>query len=222
MMNKKLFFLSVCLFLAFCTSPSKAAENTEDNQTYIIGHWNYPPNSENTIYVISDAEKVELFINGISNGYGRNESNHLFTFDNVIFQPGSLKAVSYDKDGKQQSEYTLITSGVPAQLKLTVLDSDADSLSEDPDEVVIQCELTDFYGKRCFQDNRKVIFEIEEEGNLNKADVKPIVPRAYKKQLKLNRGENFITVKKPSDSKNIKVTAKTTGLAPSYIYLGSK
>ncbi|MCH5234703.1 MAG: DUF4982 domain-containing protein [Muribaculaceae bacterium] len=212
-MNSKFIFGSI--LLALTASNSFAADNTNDSHTYIIGHWNYPANSVNPINVVSDGEDVELFINDISNGFGRHESKHLFTFDNVIFQPGTLTAVSYDSQGKEVGRHSLVTSGIPAQIKLTLLDPSKTDPSENSEAAVIQCEVTDFYGKRCLNDNRTVIFEIEEPSDW--VNVSSNENKVRVKQIQLHKGENRIAVKKPSNSGDIKVTAKASGLADSYI-----
>ena len=209
-MEKKFHILTACLALALSLSSSFAATPDSDNSTYIIGHWNYPANTVTPVYVVSDGDDVELFINDISNGRGRHESKYLFSFDDVIFQPGTLTAVSYDAEGKEKGRYSLVTSGVPAQLKLTVLDPSV-AESNNSEDVVIQCETTDFYGRRCLHDNRMVYFEIEEPADRPSSLTREKNVRV--KQIPLNKGENRITVKKQSKSGEIKVTAKAQGLA---------
>ena len=198
-----------------------AAENNDENHTYIIGHWNYPDNSVNPIYVISNGEDVELFINGISTGHGRQDSKYLFTFDNINFQPGTLTAVSYDKEGNEIGQYSLITSGVPAQLNLQVLNSPEKNPSADPEEIVVQCKIMDFYGRRCFQDNRTVTIEIEDSGDLSNSPVEPVNKCVRKKQLPLHNGVNSFSIKKPAKSGEIKLTAKAQGMAPAYLTVNS-
>lgn len=209
------------LFLASAISSAIAVENVGDNSTYIIGHWNYPPNSVNPIYVVSEGDDVELFVNDVSNGHGRPESKYLFAFDNVNFQPGTLTAVSYDAEGKELGRYTLLTSGVPAQLHLSVLEYSDENKIEEPEDIIIQCRLTDFYGKRCLADNRTVLIEIEEPADLSEIPVKLNENVMLRKQLKLNKGENNLSIKKPSKSGVLKVTAKAPGLAPNYIWVKS-
>ena len=75
--------------------------DTDKYQTYIIGHWNYPENTVKPVYVVSNGEEVELFLNGQSLGKGKREYHFLFTFDKVTCQPGKLEAVSYDANGKE-------------------------------------------------------------------------------------------------------------------------
>lgn len=214
-MNKsKILFAG--LLLSFTIPCTIAEDKMEDNTPYIIGHWNYPANSANPVYVISDGDDVELFINGISTGHGRKEHDHLFTFDNVYFQPGILMAVSYDIEGKELGRSSLATSGVPAQIRLSVLETPEKAES---DEALIQCEITDFYGKRCLSDNRTVFFEIEEPAESGKKASLP--ENISKKQLTLHNGETCLPIKKTSKSGEIKVTAKAQGLAPAYLNLNN-
>jgi hypothetical protein len=95
--------------------------DTEADQTYIIGHWNYPENTVKPVHVVSTGEDVELFLNGKSLGKGKRQYNFLFTFDKVTFKPGKLEAVSYNKSGKEISRYAVSTVGEPAKLKLTAI-----------------------------------------------------------------------------------------------------
>ena len=95
--------------------------DTEADQTYIIGHWNYPENTVKPVHVVSTGEDVELFLNGKSLGKGKRQYNFLFSFDKVTFKPGKLEAVSYNKSGKEISRYAVNTVGEPAKLKLTAI-----------------------------------------------------------------------------------------------------
>lgn len=93
----------------------------ESEQTYIIGHWNYPENTVKPVYVVSTGEKVELFLNDRLLGEGEREYDFLFTFDKVAFKPGKLEAVSYNKAGKELSRYVLTTVGEPTNIRLTAI-----------------------------------------------------------------------------------------------------
>ena len=39
-------------------------------RVYIVGHWNYAPGVKKSVYVVSSADRVQLFVNGRSLGYG--------------------------------------------------------------------------------------------------------------------------------------------------------
>ena len=134
--------------------------DTEKDQTYIIGHWNYPDNTVKPVQIVSTGEEVELFLNGNSLGKGKRQYNFLFTFDNVAFKPGKLEAVSYNKAGKEISRYAVNTAGEPASLKLTAIQNPEGFHADGADMALIQVEVVDKDGKRCPLDNRTVQFTL--------------------------------------------------------------
>ena len=135
--------------------------DTEEDNTYIIGHWNYPANTVKPVYVVSTGEGVELFLNGQSLGKGKREYNFLFTFDNVAFKAGKLEAVSYNKAGKEISRYAVSTVGEPTRLKLTTIQNPEGFHADGADLALIQVEVVDKDGKRCPLDNRIIQFDLK-------------------------------------------------------------
>ena len=135
--------------------------DTEKDQTYIIGHWNYPDNTVKPVQVVSTGEEVELFLNGNSLGKGKRQYNFLFTFDNVAFKPGKLEAVSYNKAGKEISRYAVNTAGEPASLKLTAIQNPEGFHADGADMTLIQVEVVDKDGQRCPLDNRTIQFTLK-------------------------------------------------------------
>lgn len=138
--------------------------DTEKSQTYIIGHWTYPENTVKPVYVVSNGEVVELFLNGKSLGKGKREYDFLFTFDKVAYRPGELKAISYGKDGKEVSSYMLETVAEPAKLKLTAIQNPEGFHADGADMALLQFEVVDKKGRRCPVDNRMVKFILKGEG----------------------------------------------------------
>ena len=82
----------------------------EENNTYIIGHWNYPSGTKKPVYVVSTSPVVELFINNKSLGKGVREYDFLHTFEDVNFEKGTLKAIGCGMDGTIESEYIVTTA----------------------------------------------------------------------------------------------------------------
>ncbi len=68
-----------------------------DPQVHIIGHWTYPAGTKKTVYVAANGDEVELFVNGKSLGRGKVSNRYLFTFPDVAWEPGEIKAVAYIK-----------------------------------------------------------------------------------------------------------------------------
>ncbi|NDV65794.1 glycoside hydrolase family 2 protein [Bacteroides sp. 224] len=137
--------------------------DTEKYQTYIVGHWNYPEKTVKPVYVASNGEDVELFLNGKSLGKGEREYDFLFTFKDIAFEAGKLEAVSYDETGKEVSRYHLDTVGEPHQLKLTLIQNPEGFKADGSDLALVQVEVVDKAGKRCPLDNRTIKFSLTGE-----------------------------------------------------------
>lgn len=97
--------------------------DVENYHTHIIGHWNYTPDVRKPVYVVSSGDAVELFVNGKSKGFGRQDYRFLFTFDSVQWEKGTIEAISYDEQHKELSRHSLQTVGEPERLKLTLMHS---------------------------------------------------------------------------------------------------
>ena len=125
----------------------------EEARTYIVGHWNYPEGTIKTVYIVSTADEVELFLNGRSLGLGKQSYRYLFTFDDVPFEPGTLEAVASDG-----SRYQLETVGEPYQLKLTAIENPEGTKADGADMVLFEVEVLDKEGRRCPLDDRMIHF----------------------------------------------------------------
>jgi hypothetical protein len=121
----------------------------EKQHTYIIGHWNYAPETVKDVMVVSPAEKVELFLNGKSLGFGEKSYNFLHTFKNVKYKAGELKAISMNEKGQEQSRDLKATAGTPAALKLTLISRPTAVKADGADMVLVQVEVVDAKGQRC-------------------------------------------------------------------------
>ena len=121
----------------------------ENPRIHIVGHWNYKEDVVKPVYVVSSAEKVELFLNGKSLGNGQRDYHFLYTFKDVAFVPGKLEAVGYDKNGKECCRAELQTAGKPEQIKLSVIQSPKGWKADGADMVLLQVEVMDKDGRRC-------------------------------------------------------------------------
>lgn len=89
---------------------------------HILPHWNWEERiGEITpVHIYTSGDAVELFLNGKS--LGRREKAHSYdrlTWDDVRYEPGSLKAIAY-KNGQKWAEELVETTGKPAALQVTV------------------------------------------------------------------------------------------------------
>ena len=88
---------------------------------HILPHWNWKERiGEITpVHIYTSGDAVELFLNGKS--LGRREKAHSYdrlTWDDVRYEPGSLKAIAY-KNGQKWAEELVETTGKPAALQVT-------------------------------------------------------------------------------------------------------
>ena len=91
-----------------------------DPLIYIANSWTKEGTNANSVYVMSNCDEVELFVNGASKGKIKpnkylNLPHPLYEFKNISYEEGELKAVGY-LDGKQAGDYVRKTPGVAVRL----------------------------------------------------------------------------------------------------------
>ena len=127
--------------------------DTETEHTYIIGHWNYEQGDKDgkavvkPVYVASTGDEVELILNGKSLGKGVRSNTFLFTFNDVAWQAGTLRAVSY-KNGKEVSSHEVKTVGKPVSLRIKWIDAPETFRADGSDIRIAEVEAVDKDGQR--------------------------------------------------------------------------
>ena len=87
---------------------------------HILPHWNWPGRvgQVTPVHVYSSGDEAELFINGVSQGRKvRGPKEYRFRWDDVVYQPGTVKVVVY-KDGQPWAEDVVVTTGAPKRILL--------------------------------------------------------------------------------------------------------
>ncbi len=163
----------------------------ENYRTHIVGHWNYAPEVVKDVLVVSPSEKVELILNGKSLGYGKRSHTFLHTFKNVAYQAGEIKAISYTADGKLQSQDVKVTTGKPAALRLSLIDSPAKFKADGADMVLVQVEVVDALGRRCPDVHPLVHFEVsgpaDWRGGIGKGENNYVLSKVLPAEAGVNR-----------------------------------
>ena len=121
--------------------------DSEVPRTHIVGHWTYAPGTTKTVYVASNGDHVELFLNGKSLGQGQKSGGFLFTFPDVAFAPGELKAVATYDDGRA-SQDVLTTAGAPVAIHLTPHYGPRGLVADGADLMLVDVEVVDKAGRR--------------------------------------------------------------------------
>ena len=161
-----------------------------DPLVHIIGHWTYPPGTKKTVYVASNAEAVERFVNGRSLGRGKVSDRYLFTFPNVAWEPGEIKAVGYAGD-KPVATQTKHTVGPAVALQMTPITGPGGLRADCSDVALIDVEAVDARGDRCPTFQKSVDFEIEGpatwRGGYNSGKINSINNRYLDLEYGINR-----------------------------------
>ena len=99
--------------------------NKEAETLHILPHWTWPGREGEVtpVFVYTNYPAAELFINGKS--YGKQSKNnsslksrYRLMWMDAVYEPGEVKVVAYNKDGKAVAEKTVRTAGKPHHIEL--------------------------------------------------------------------------------------------------------
>lgn len=191
----------------------------ENPRIHIVGHWNYNDTVVKPVYVVSNTEQVELFLNGKSLGRGEQKYRFLYTFDRVAFEPGKLEAVGYDENGKECCRAQLQTAGRPEQIKLSVIQNPKGWKADGADMVLLQVEVTDKDGLRCPLANNKIHFELEGPAEWRGGIAQGPDNYILSKDLPVECGINRALIRSLVQAGTVRIKAVADGLKPVEIQL---
>ena len=101
--------------------------NTKDETLHILPHWNWQGREGETtpVFVYTNYDSAELFINGVSQGIQTKSKDkskqhrYRLMWMDVKYEPGTVKVVAFDDDGKAVAEKEIFTAGKPHHLELS-------------------------------------------------------------------------------------------------------
>ncbi|MDX9920471.1 MAG: DUF4982 domain-containing protein [Paludibacter sp.] len=128
--------------------------NTQDETLHILPHWTWPGREGEVtpVFVYTNYNSAELFINGKSQGIQRKSRNsrlerYRLMWMNVKYEPGTIKVVAYDDNGKAVAEKSVSTAGKPYALKL---EADRSQINADGQDLsYITVSVVDKKGNLC-------------------------------------------------------------------------
>ena len=94
------------------------SEWTTRPMLHVFPHWNWTRGDTIDVWAYTNADEVELFLNGHSQGVRRKDPDHLHLMWRVAFTPGELRAVSRT-NGRVVLTREIRTSGPAARVVLT-------------------------------------------------------------------------------------------------------
>lgn len=144
--------------------------NTEDETLHILPHWTWPGREGQVtpVFVYTSYDSAELFVNGKSQGIRRKNENsklerYRLMWNDVVYEPGELKAITYDEFGKQVKEATVRTAGEPHHL---VLEADRKKIKADGQDLsFVTISVVDEAGNLCTKSNKELEFAVSGAGS---------------------------------------------------------
>lgn len=199
------------------------SEWTEKDVLHIFPHWNWIESQTVDLWCYyNNADEVELFVNGRSEGIRRKADSHQFhVMWQVEFQPGEIKVVAR-KDGKDVRSKTVRTAGAPYAIRLTpdrsTIDSDGKSLC------FVTVEVTDKDGNLCPLATNQIFFNIDGEAVIAGVDngCQTSLERFKANNRKAFFGKCLVVLQSTKKAGNITLTAKSAGLEKAVLSIGSK
>ena len=162
--------------------------NRDDHTIHLLPHWTWGSSKKDKgnrigqvtpVYCYTDYDEAELFVNGKSQGRihkkvdGDNNrlDRYRLRWNDVKYEPGELRVVVYDKEGKPAGEQTVKTAGEAAQLQLDVwTQNDRGSLRADGQDLAfVTVSLTDADGTLIPAAADQLLFTIEGAGSFRAA-----------------------------------------------------
>lgn len=148
--------------------------NKRAHTLHILPHWTWQGREGKVtpVFVYTDYPEVELFVNGKSMGRQKKNNTTLqhryrLMWNDVVYQPGELKAVAYDAAGNEVATQIVKTAGKAVRLELKV---DCATLKANgKDLAYITVSAVDKDGNLCPADSRLVSFKVKGAGQYRAA-----------------------------------------------------
>ncbi len=195
---------------------------TDKPVLHLFPHWNWPgyEGKEIAVWVYSNLDRVELFLNGKGLG-AKDVKKDSHVAWNVKYAPGSIEARGW-KDGKQVMTTKRETTGVAAKL---VMKADRQDLRADGEDVAMfAIEVQDAQGRTVPITDNEVTFRVSGSGKLVGVGNGDPTDHAPDKgaSRKAFSGYCMAVVQSSKSAGDIKVEATSPGLSSASVTISAK
>jgi len=181
----------------------------------ILPHWTWPERGGQVtpVHVFTSGDEAELFLNNKSLGRKKKgEFEYRLRWDDVVYQPGTLKVVAY-QNGKKWATAETKTAGEPASVRLA---PDRQEIHADGvDLSFVTVTVTDKSGLTAPRATNQIRFEIEGPAQIIATDNgDPTSFESFQSPVRQAfNGQCLVIVRAKADEPGtIKLTAKADGL----------
>lgn len=193
--------------------------NTTSPTLHILPHWNWEGREGETtpVYVYTSYPSAELFLNGKSQGIRHKDDSTTLTryrlmWDDVRYEPGELRVVAYDAQGRAAAEKSIRTAGKAYRIELTPdrrwIAADGEDLS------YINVRIVDKDGNPLPADSREIRFKVSGAGSFRAmANGDPTSLESFQEpHMHLFSGQLTLIVQSAKHEGTIKVEATANGV----------
>lgn len=208
--------------------------NKDEKTLHILPHWNWEGREGEVtpVFVYTNYSSAELFINGKSQGkrtkdlsveidssyteaaqksFERQKRYRLMWMD-TKYEPGTVKVVAYDENGKAVDEAEIHTAGKPHHIVLT---ADRDQLQADGKDLsFINVKIVDKDGNFCPNETRQIKFKVKGAGTFRAAaNGNSVSLESFQEpQMKLFSGQLTAIVQSAEEAGTITFEASAPGV----------
>lgn len=126
---------------------------------HLFPHWNWTPGQTIDLWAYyNNADEVELFVNGRSQGVRRPQSGIYHAAWRVTFEPGEVVAVSR-KNGREVARRVISTAGKPYAVRL--LPDRCVITADGSDLCYVSVEVVDKDGHLCPWAQNDIVFNVD-------------------------------------------------------------
>lgn len=198
------------------------SEWTDKPVLHLFPHWNWLPGQQVDMWCYyNQADEVELYINGVSQGVRRKGEHEYHVMWRVTFQPGEVKVVAR-KDGNDVRSQVIRTAGPAHHLRLSI---DQPSTNAGGKKLAfVTVEVVDKDGNLCPNAENQVFFSLEGDAVIAGVDngCQYSMERFKDNKRKAFYGKCLAVVELGENAETVRFTAKSVDLLPSTIDIRNK
>ncbi len=212
--------------------------NRTDETLHVLPHWNWAGREGEVtpVFVYTSYPSAELFVNGVSQGVRAKKAadgivpclgekameRFRLMWNDVVYQPGEIKVVAYDADGKAVAEKVIRTAGKASAIRLT---PDREVLKADGEDLCyVNVSLVDKDGNPVPVDSRLVKVKVTGAGSFKAiANGDPTCLESFQQpQMHLFSGQLTVLVQSSETSGEIVVEVSGKGVRKAVCKISSK
>jgi beta-galactosidase len=198
---------------------------TDEPMVHLLPHWNWAGREGQVtpVYCYTNCAYAELFVNGKSFGKKEKKAGQFrLKWNNVVYQPGSIKVVGYNDKGKELCDKEIRKAGPPYKIELS---ADRKTITSDGEDLsFVTVRIVDEQGNLCPLADNLIRFKIEGSGEVAcVGNGNPISHESYQaKHRKAFHGLSLAVIRSTKQQGYISLMANSEGLQAGKILLNTK